>query len=106
MKGEYNVQETQVSKIDQEARQGPKRMSQVSNACKDGTSKVPRNLGRVAKLQSKMKFQFGDKVHDTYWPYILGVVTKVLKTRRHVMFYGENRAAIYDKAHYKFLVKE
>lgn len=48
-----------------------------------------------------MTWKVGEKVYDRWWPWDIGVITKVLKTEIHVLFIdGET---VYDKAHYQFL---
>jgi hypothetical protein len=46
-----------------------------------------------------------DHVHDKGWPWRLGVVIRVLKTRVHVQWTG-GEVWNYDLPHTQFLVKE
>ena len=41
-------------------------------------------------------------VYDTWWPWRVGVVSKVLKTGVHVTW-SDGEVCRYDKAHLKFL---
>jgi hypothetical protein len=52
-----------------------------------------------------MDFKKGDEVYDTWYPYSMGRVVEVLKTRMKIKFYMVRRAIVYDKAHYRFLRK-
>jgi hypothetical protein len=52
-----------------------------------------------------MNFRVGDRVYDRWWPWKVGKVVKVLKTRVQVQF--PDRVTTYDEAHSKqFLRKE
>lgn len=56
-----------------------------------------------------MKFEDikrGMKVYDRWWPWRLGVITCVLKTRVHVQFSDRDAHTIYDKTHCQFLEKD
>ena len=46
-------------------------------------------------------FKVGDRVYDRWWPWKVGIVQKVLKTRVRVSFSGEVQT--YDAAHQQFL---
>jgi len=51
------------------------------------------------------EFKIGDKYCDKWFPvWGIGVCTKILKTRVHIEF-SNIGLKIYDKNHYKFLVK-
>lgn len=54
------------------------------------------------------KFKAGMKVYDCWWPWRVGQVTWVGKTRLRVAFSPYTADTVYDKAHYQFLeiVKE
>jgi len=48
----------------------------------------------------------GDKVYDRWWPWRVGKIIKILKTRVKIEFpniFGEKSIVTYDKAHLKFL---
>jgi hypothetical protein len=49
-------------------------------------------------------FKKGDRVHDVWWPFRVGKVTRVLKTRVHVEW-PDGEVWKYDLAHTKFLRK-
>jgi hypothetical protein len=42
-------------------------------------------------------------VYDSWWPWRLGKIVKVLKTRIHVMWIDNGRVDSYDKPHQQFL---
>ena len=50
-----------------------------------------------------MSWKVGDRVCDRWWPWRVGVVRAVLKTRMQVEFARETWT--YDKAHCKYLEK-
>ena len=54
-------------------------------------------------------FKRGDRVHDRWWPWRLGVVARVFKTRVRVLWTdardGE-RPWSYDRAHLRFLAQD
>ena len=53
----------------------------------------------------KSPFRVNQRVEDKgYGWWGLGIVTKVLKTRIHIMFPVDDDV-VYDKAHYRFLRK-
>ncbi|KKM72560.1 hypothetical protein LCGC14_1419370 [marine sediment metagenome] len=59
------------------------------------------------KEENQMKIseiRVGDKVSDRWWPWEVGTVRKVFKTRVRIRFSG--RVMTYDKAHIQFLEKE
>jgi hypothetical protein len=45
----------------------------------------------------------GDIVYDAWWPWRLGVVVRVLKTRIKVRYNGLDVVWSYDVAHQRFL---
>lgn len=45
----------------------------------------------------------GDKVYDRWWPWRVGTITRMTKTRCTVKF--EFETWVYDKAHMRFLEK-
>ncbi len=47
------------------------------------------------------EFRVGIQVYDRYWPWEIGTVTAVLKTRIKIRFFDGTRT--YDKQHYRFL---
>lgn len=68
---------------------------------------ILQELNIIGMLKS---FKRKDKVYDRWWPWRLGIVLKVLKTRLHVKWLsGYNNEAdrlwIYDIPHSKFLVR-
>lgn len=49
-----------------------------------------------------MKFKVKDVVYDSWWPWRVGSIIKVLKTRLHIEW-ADGKIWIYDLAHMKFL---
>ena len=45
-----------------------------------------------------------DKVYDAWWPWDIGVVEKVLKSRLHVRF-NHAKLVVYDSAHAKAFLR-
>ncbi len=50
-----------------------------------------------------MKFKVGDVVYDRWWPWNIGRVIKILKTRTEIEF--SCGRTMYDSAHTQFLEK-
>jgi hypothetical protein len=59
----------------------------------------------MLKIQG-VKAKVGMKVHDSWWPWQMGKVAKVLKTRVKIVMsspYASSEVMTYDKAHLQFL---
>jgi hypothetical protein len=71
---------------------------------------TPRNDVKCGNAMTLANLKVNDRVHDAWWPYRLGVVTK--KTRGTVTVKwvagmdGVPPASVYDRHHVKFLVRE
>jgi len=52
-----------------------------------------------------VNFKKDDVVHDRWWPWRVGFVARVLKTRLHVTW-SDGETWTYDRAHMQFLVRE
>ena len=57
---------------------------------------------KANKRKLKNKFKVGDKVYDVLWPYSIGTIKKILKTRVKIQFAWHDLIT-YDNEHLQFL---
>lgn len=56
------------------------------------------------ELRDPRRFRPGRRVYDRWWPWRLGSVTRVLRTRVHVRW-SDGEECSYDREHLPFLVR-
>lgn len=72
------------------------------------SEEVQGGLAGVWMVRRRIRFKVGDAVVDAWWPWHIGYVEKVLKTRVHVRWQTQcyiDKLWRYDKAHMKYLMK-